>query len=325
MRLLMLLPWLASACHRSTGPESQPLPAVGHVTSGRFHSTALGTDKPYLLYLPPSYATDPRRRFPVVYLLHGLTGNESDWASDGRLPKIADSLAAAGVPEVIYVMPDGDNGFWSDWASSLGLGRCAEDPAMSERPTTFCVPQAHYGTYAARDLVTEIDISYRTIADRAHRGVAGVSMGGIGALTLGLTFPDRFVAVVSLSAPASPLLGEGWSADTLGSLASWEAARGGPLNAPWRSRWGADTAMWWRQDPARAAARLVGRGQHAPALWIVVGDQDPYRTANRHLDVVLTRLGVAHQYQEASGAHAWSFWHRAAPPALAWLARQLSP
>jgi len=79
----------------------------------RFFSPALGVEKHYVVYLPPSYATAPARRYPVAYYLHGLTGNESDWVSLAGIDVIADSLMAGGMSEMILVMPDGDDGVLS--------------------------------------------------------------------------------------------------------------------------------------------------------------------------------------------------------------------
>lgn len=303
--------------------QGQATPPAGATVGGRLASPALGVTKRYLVHLPPSYATHPGRIYPVIYLLHGLTGTEADWLTRGDLAAIADSLVASGGPEVIYVMPDGDNGWWSNWAATLTGADCLTDPAIAESAATFCVARAAYGDYLADDLVRHVDATLRTIADRGHRGVAGISMGGTGALTLGLTRPDRFAAIVALSAPASPLrVGTGEA--SVSSLPEWESARGRPLNPPWRARWGADTGTWWRHDPARAARRLAADAAPRPRILIEVGTDDPYLTENRVLAAELDRLGIAHRYAESSGAHDWQFWRGRVPAALAWLAEAVS-
>src|SRR2546428_10277722 len=81
-------------------------PPRGAVRVERFFSPALGVERHYVVYLPPSYATAPARRYPVAYYLHGLTGNEADWVSLASIDVAADSLIAGGSPEMIVVMPD---------------------------------------------------------------------------------------------------------------------------------------------------------------------------------------------------------------------------
>lgn len=316
----------ASGCAAAShAPAHQP----ERLASEQFRSEALGTSKRFLRYLPRSYQSAPQRRFPVVYLLHGYGGSEAEWMTQGAIASLADSLVAAGMPEVILILPDGDNSFWTDWATSADSGSCATDLVRNEAAASFCVAHSRYGTYVAHDLIEYVDRHFRTIATRRGRAVMGVSMGGTGALTLGFTWTDRFTAVVALSSPASPLrpgLDSGnFEAPAVTTLEAWERVRGRPLNEPWRLRWGADPSLWWRQDPASAATRLVAAGDQAPQIRIDVGSEDLYLNANRALHAELERSGVLHEYLEAPGAHEWSHWQRRAPLALRWLAEQLSP
>lgn len=316
-------------------PVISPLPASGQavrngvVEVASFDAPALGVRKRFLVYLPPSYAMARRRRYPVVYLLHGLTGNESDWVARGDLNVVADSLAARGGPELIVVMPDGDNSFYTNWNASPGLGACASDTTLGESATTFCVPSSRYGDYIAHDLVSHVDGTYRTIAGRAHRAVAGLSMGGTGALTLAFTYPQVFSAVASLSAPAAPLyLGTdryGPPGRFAATMAEWERALGRPISTAWRARWGSDTSTWWRQDPMRAVRRLAAAGDSLPMIHIEVGTADPYLDHNRALDAALTAIGAAHQYVERPGGHNWAYWRAHVAGVLVWLADQIDP
>jgi S-formylglutathione hydrolase FrmB len=326
-----------AGCHLALMLASGGCAAAAHAPDGgnqrlasvRFESEALGVRKRFLRYLPPSYRTDPDRRFPVVYVLHGYGGSEAEWIVQGLITTMADSLVAAGMTEVILVLPDGDNSFWSDWAVTADSGGCATDTLRKESPATFCVGRSRYGSYVVHDLVEHVDRHFRTIAHQHGRAVLGVSMGGTGALTIGFTWPDRFVAVAALSAPASPLrpdLDSGnLDAALVATLDDWERVRGRPLNAAWRSRWGTDTSQWWRQDPARAAQRLVAAGGSSPRVLIEVGESDPYLNANRILHAELKGSGLVHAYLESPGAHEWSHWQKRGPVALRWLAQQFSP
>jgi putative tributyrin esterase len=308
---------------RPLGTSQATFAPSGTVQVAAFVPASLGVRKRFLVYLPPSYSIAPARRFPVLYLLHGLHGNEGDWVAQGDLDVIADSLIAGGMPETIIVMPDGDDGFFTNWSRSPGYAACAADSTREESAATFCVRRSDYGDYIARDLVGWVDGHYRTLADRAHRGVAGLSMGGTGALTLALSYPAVFRAVLALSPPVMPLYVGPHPyrppARLATTLADWEQARGYPLNAAWRARWGADTSGWWRQDPARTVQRLLRAGAAMPAVRIDEGMGDPYLDENRAFDALLTQLGVAHQYHEYPGGHDWSFWDLHAPDALAWI------
>src|SRR5207249_9712400 len=93
----------------SATAAAQRTPRHGTVRGDAFYAASLGVTKHLLVYLPPSYATTSKRRYPVVYYLHGLSGRESDWLSVGAIDAVADSLIAAGMHEVIIVLPDGDD------------------------------------------------------------------------------------------------------------------------------------------------------------------------------------------------------------------------
>jgi enterochelin esterase family protein len=133
------------------------------------------------IYLPPSYASHPERRYPVVYVLTGFTGrgrmllNDAAWspALDDRMD---DLIASGRCGELILVMPDAFTRYGgSQYIDSSATGR--------------------YGEHLARELVAWVDARYRTLAAREHRGVAGKSSGGYGALVHGMMHPDVFGAV----------------------------------------------------------------------------------------------------------------------------------
>src|SRR4051812_9450103 len=89
------------------------------VHEDQFFSTALGVTKHVAIYLPPSYDRAPAQRYPVAYYLHGLSGSETDWVSKGSIDVAADSLFANGTPEMILVLPDGDDGWYTTWTEQL--------------------------------------------------------------------------------------------------------------------------------------------------------------------------------------------------------------
>lgn len=166
--------------------ESPPV-SHGRVCIERFESKVLegnAARDPHVrripVYLPPSYDSAPERRYPVVYVLTGFTGrgrmllNDSPWspALDDRM----DALIARGMGEMIVVMPDCFTRFGgSQYLNSSATGR--------------------YEDHLVQELVPHIDRSYRTLASRDHRGVAGKSSGGYGALVLAMRHPEVFGAM----------------------------------------------------------------------------------------------------------------------------------
>lgn len=147
-------------------------------------SQALGQNKPFEVYLPPSYNTPEgkTRRYPVLYLLHGSPGKDIDWIKGGKATQSADTLIATGqIPELILVMPDGHGiyGGPSEWGNSGNHKQLVEN-------------------YIATDLVNYVDQHYRTIPDAAHRAIGGLSMGGFGAANIAIHHPQVFGTFISL-------------------------------------------------------------------------------------------------------------------------------
>ena len=274
-------------------------------------SQSLGIRKALTVYLPPSYASSPARRYPVLVYLHGLTGNERNWAEQGRLGQTFDSLARAGKPEAIVVMPDGDDGWYTTWNQLNDMPACRADTVRKERADTYCVPWPHYDEYIARDIVTHVDRHYRTRATRASRAIAGLSMGGYGAIALALAYPDVFGAAASHSGVLSPrYLGpkpfappSTYAVDSMGLRTS----------AGWLWKWmapafGRDTIGWVARDPGRMAVRALNRARRIPALMLDCGADDSFIEQNRDFHHTLTRLGIVHRYAEWPGKHDWDYW-----------------
>jgi S-formylglutathione hydrolase FrmB len=320
-------PSAAIASPASPLASSRPA-ARGSVVAETFWAQALGTRKQYVVYLPPSYATQRDRRYPVAYYLHGAWGGEWDWVRQGHIDATLDSLIAAGLPELIVVMPDGDDGWYTTWNTLGNHAECTRNPPRGEPAATYCVPWPHYDDYIARDLVAKIDSSYRTLPERRHRGIAGLSMGGYGAMTLALRYPDVFSAAASHSGVLSPLyIGPHPFAEPARHATTIEELRRG-----WDRNWslvasafGRDTAAWWSRDPGRMAEQLVGRDRALlPALMFDVGVEDFLVDHSRDFRASLRRLGIDHEYAEWSGAHTWEYWRAHVPESLRWMAGRIA-
>ena len=135
------------------------------------------------VYLPAAYAQQPRRRFPVLYLLHGFPGRPLAFLLTVRMGVVEDALVAEHQAQpLILVMPFGSTGTFTDKEWANGLGR-SED----------------WRTFVSRDVVRAIDANYRTIASRTARGIGGLSEGGYGAINIALHAPKEFSLVESWS------------------------------------------------------------------------------------------------------------------------------
>lgn len=305
------------------------LPATaGRVVSDSFWSQALGTHKSYVAWFPPSYDAAPTRRYPVAYFLHGAFGRETDWTQHGRLAQTLDSLVAAGLPEMIVVMPDGDDGWYTTWNFLGDVAACRRNrPAGAEPASTYCVPWPKYDDYVARDLVAHVDRSYRTLADRGHRGIAGLSMGGYGAVVLALSYPEVFSAAASHSGVLAPASHPRRASDPERPF-DIDALRGAYPPGLWpqlRAAFGNDSVGWFARDPLRKAARLAARNRAlVPALFVTCGTEDFLIEQNRIFREGLGRLGIGIAYEESPGEHTWGYWSRQAARSAAWLAERLS-
>jgi len=300
----------------------------GTVVTDTLWSQALGTWKHVVVWLPPSYVSGGARRYPVAYYLHGAYGDETNWTALGRLGTTLDSLVAAGTPEMIVVMPDGDDGFYSTWNFLGDYAGCRRDrPANAEPASSYCVPWPHYDDYITYDVVRWVDRTFRTLADRRHRGIAGLSMGGYGAISLALAYPQLFSAAASHSgviAPPVGMLPRPAPADRI-DIEALRASYGENRWKIWQPVFGKDSASWTARDPRHLAARLAARHPDLmPALMVYCGTEDPYLVESRAFREALQRLGIPLDYAEYTGSHSWDYWRRHSPSSAAWLATRLS-
>lgn len=296
----------------------------GAVRADTIWSSALGVHKRLLVYLPPSYERQPERRYPVAFYLHGAWGGEDDWIRQGRIDRAMDSLIAAGAPEMILVLPDGDDGFYTTWNALNNTASCRADTTRREPASTYCVPWPKYDEYIAREIVAHVDSSYRTLARREHRGIGGLSMGGYGAISLALRYPDVFSAAASHSGvlspryagpvPYAPPTRYALSVDTI-------RARYSPgLWSLMRPVFGNDTVGWRARDPVVLARQLLARKVAVPALFVDVGRDDFLLEHSRAFQADVTAVGIPVRYAEWSGKHDWQYWRMHVPESLKWMA-----
>ena len=345
--LVLALVFGAAAPERATAQTAQaaPQPNKGTVITDTVWSQALGASKSLVVYLPPSYRSDRTRRFPVAYYLHGLGGDETDWTVAGRIGQVMDSLVAAGKPEMIIAMPDGDDSWYATYNVLLDAAGCRRMLRTGGNADHDCVAWPHYDDYIAFDVVRHMDGKYRTTAAATARAIAGLSMGGYGAFTLALQYPATFSAAASHSGVLSPMefapppFGRGLFARSPADSAT--AASFGARNAErFRVIFGADSSSWRARDPAmialrlaerlaaRLAARLVARpderGGKIPALYADGGTGDFFLAESRAFVAAVESQSVPVEYHEWPGGHDWVYWRAHVGESLAWIGARIT-
>src|SRR5262245_18495059 len=164
-------------------PDAKPV----KVERIKIHGTTLegnlegdSVDRDVLVFLPPSYAREKNRRYPVVYALHGYSIGAEQWSKEIHVPQTIEGAVARGAQEMIVVLPDSKtvhNG--SMYSSSITTG--------------------DFERFISHDVVSYIDAHYRRLANRSSRGLAGHSMGGYGATRIGMKHSDVFGSVYIMS------------------------------------------------------------------------------------------------------------------------------
>ncbi|OLC53627.1 MAG: hypothetical protein AUH85_13840 [Chloroflexi bacterium 13_1_40CM_4_68_4] len=139
-----------------------------------FKSDSLGRAMPYSIYLPPGYDASAKR-YPVLYMLHGMSGTNEEWAQYGLFATADRMIRMREIRPLIIVLPQGDKAYWVDHAL----------PNDKEA----------WGRYMAKDVVASVDAQFRTMSESAHRAIGGVSMGAHGAMQLAMNFPNTFSVV----------------------------------------------------------------------------------------------------------------------------------
>ncbi|HVS82743.1 MAG TPA: alpha/beta hydrolase family protein [Pyrinomonadaceae bacterium] len=238
----------------------------------QFQSKLTNAALPYNVILPPDYRTSRATRYPVLYLLHGFGGHYSDWVTHTN---VADYAAQYGM---IVVMLEGNNGWYTDSAG---------------------VATDKYESCILKELIPDVQKRYRTIEARYGRAVAGLSMGGYGALKFGLKSPDTFVFVGSLS---GALAAAAWTEDDLKSLkAIRDSVFGvfGPVASETRKA----------NDIYEIVRGLsAGRVGGLPYFYLDCGTEDFLISPNQQFAALLREKKIPHEYRELPGDHNWAYW-----------------
>ena len=313
------------AIRKSLPPQRIADPGKGQVVRIKVHGAGLegnlsgdSPDRDVTVYLPPSYAKNPARRYPVVYLLHGFTDSDEKWMGSIKhfvnVPEVADrALVAGSSKEMIVVMPNAFTRFQgSMYSSSAVIG--------------------DWEGFVANELVAYVDGHYRTIAKPESRGLAGHSMGGYGALRIAMKRPGVFSSVYALSPccmapPGLPRASAGPSkAEMVKSVAEIEKADFGTKAAlASAAAWSPNPknpplfidlptvngvpqpgvlARWSANAPLAMVDQYAGNLKRLKGLAFDAGDQEAgIGAASKALDQLLAANDVPHSFEIYEGNH----------------------
>ena len=274
--------------------EAQPQPSA--VKTVTFDAPSIGRKTAYNIILPADYETSGDKRYPVLYLLHGLSGNYANWAGMGA------ARAAKGL-DLIVVMPDGGNSWYLNWAES-GEGQ-----------------KNAWDDFITKDLIGHVDSTYRTIAAREGRAINGLSMGGFGGLTLGLRHPDLFCSIGSHSGALAFARAAG---ERLRSGQEPPARKNQPSDTPnpqiqiegFRSQ--AERTpkgkLFVKAEDADAADPfklvLAVPKDKLPHIYVDCGTEDRLIAASRDFAKLLMENNIPFVYGESPGGHNGQYWSR---------------
>ena len=326
-KLLMTLVIMLGLADLSAGQVRTELPPVvpgakpvtvehvkihGRALEGNLEGDAV--DRDVLVFLPPSYARERHRRYPVIYALHGYSIGAEQWTREIHVPQTLEGAFAQGAREMIVVLPDSKtlhNG--SMYSSSVTTG--------------------DFEQFIAHDVVAYIDAHYRTIPNRLSRGLVGHSMGGYGATRIGMKHADVFGSLYIMSPcclsprpaapPADPEQTKALEAvktpedsaklpffarAQLATAAAWSPnPKKPPLYLDLPTKDGVPQpnvlAKWAANAPLAFVDQYVGNLRQYRAIAIDVGDQDGLRVDTVKLHEVLDKYGIANSFEVYQGTH----------------------
>ncbi len=272
-------------------------------------------DREVSIYLPPGYATDRDRRYPVVYLLHGYADSDETWFGAASLYRadaaMNKAFAAGAVRGIILVMPN---------AFTVFQGSFYSDSVVT----------GNWEGFIARDLVAYVDRNYRTIPEPRSRGLAGHSMGGYGAFRIGMKHPDVFSGIYIMSGccmvpgrPSPALMRRAAGIRTmedvtetdyptrtvLATAAAWSPNPASPplfFDLPMKNGQlePSVVAKWAANAPVTALTEYLPNLRRLRAIAMDAGNKDDEAVPGTNaLDQALTRHGISHTFEIYDGDH----------------------
>jgi enterochelin esterase-like enzyme len=289
MHSLLSRAWLISLLTVASASVAYSQGPRGTVNEGlTLDSKTLGKSVRYTVYLPPDYDTS-RRYYPVVYLLHGYSDNDTGWLQFGEANRIADEGISNGtIPPMILVMPDGGISFYiNNYDDSV-----------------------RFEDFFTKEFIPFIEGKYRIRAEKQYRGIAGLSMGGYGSLISALKHPDLFAACAAFSSAVfmdEEIVAEGDD--------RWDRVFGPVFNGSLKGK-DRITEHFKSYSPLHMLREADANKVKSVRFYIDCGDDDSLSKGNAMLHIVMTDLKIPHEFRVRDGGHTWGYWRTGLPEGL---------
>jgi enterochelin esterase-like enzyme len=246
-------------------------------------SKILKGDRKYAVYLPAGYETS-QRSYPVLYLLHGASDNQTGWVQFGEVQRIADKAIQEGTATaMVIVMPDADTGKMGYFNSISG--------------------DWNYEDFFFQEFLPSIEKTYRIKTEKRYRAIAGLSMGGGGSFMYALHHPELFSSACPLSAYIGPL--------------SMEEAKGRISKSdPKITDEAVIKAYFERHNALELINRIPDNQKKAVRWYIDCGDDDFLYEGNSLIHIAMRKKDIPHEFRIRDGAHNWTYWRDALPTVL---------
>lgn len=251
----------------------QPAHALGaNVSEHKLASSLMGREMPYRMITPMQKAVAKDERYPVIYLLHGLTGHFNNWTDLTKLSDYANGY------KVIIVTPEGGDGWYTDSVSN---------------------DKEKWESYIVQELIPEVDKKFRTLPVRDKRAIAGLSMGGFGSLKFGLKYPDKFVLAGSFSG-------------ALGAADISEKTMSGAIGKTIDGIFGPVGSDTRKSNDLFGIIRSMTpeNAKTIPFIYLDCGTEDFLFQNNRDFVSLLVEKKVPHEYRQLPGVHDWKYWDK---------------
>lgn len=247
----------------------------------KFDSKKLGKEVAYSIYLPSDYNSS-QRKYPVLYLLHGYTDDETMWLQSGEVKEVADQAINSGyAAQMIIVMPNA----WDTWYVNQYDGKAPYEDMFFE------------------ELIPYIEKTYRARSKKEFRAIAGLSMGGYGSFLYSLHHPDYFAACAPLSAAVFD------DATMMKRQESWYKELFGRLYGPGLDHWHKNSVM-------QLLAEWDSNNLPRTRYYIDCGDDDTLLEGNFQIHKIMQEKGIKHEFRVRDGGHSWLYWRTALPEVL---------
>ncbi len=268
--IILLALVLSSMCGFAQFPG---MPPQGKAEVDSIQSEVLKVYRQYSVYLPKSYSTNPEKKYPVLYLLHGVFDNNMGWIQRGHLQDVANRVIdAAEAVEMIIIVPDAGRE-WNGYFNMNGWP---------------------YEDFFFNEFLPAMEAKYRIIGDKKHRAIAGLSMGGGGTTVYAQKHPELFSSAYALSA----LMG----LDEGGGMPAQDA-RFEELNRTVRE----NHCVKFIENADEATIE-----QLKTIRWFIdCGDDDFLFDVNIAFCQAMRKTGVPYQLRVRDGGHEWEYWHSA--------------